>query len=282
MAWIESHEDLPNHPKTRRLARMLGISIPATVGHLHLLWYWVLKYSDDGDLGGFTDDDIADAAMWEGDPVAFFHALVDAGFIDKDEDGARVHDWHDYAGKLVQRRKANRERMRKARAEHNEDSATHVQRTNETRVKPPNRTEPNRTVPNPTNVKANLENESDVGASKTQPVKQQYSHPEWFEPLKSLEGYQDGKHERAIMTIEAACESYGVEPLAVIQEFVRYYPVGRINSGWKSPVKPLSSTIDIQCKKVRGEWRERANGKSPPGRPTRPQITNKLEDWDTW
>jgi hypothetical protein len=61
MAWLESHQDLRDHPKTARLRRRLGVSLPAAIGHLHLLWWWALTYADDGDLSGYDPDVIADA-----------------------------------------------------------------------------------------------------------------------------------------------------------------------------------------------------------------------------
>lgn len=115
MAWIESHDDLATHPKTRRAARALGISIPTMVGHLHLLWHWCLKYADDGDLSGYDLMDIADAMMWDGDPDELITALVDCGpgdrhgFLERREDGSlEVHDWLDYAGKLIEQREEAR------------------------------------------------------------------------------------------------------------------------------------------------------------------------------
>lgn len=116
MAWIESHDDLAAHPKTRRAARALGVSIPTMVGHLHLLWHWCLKYADDGDLSGYDHADIADAMMWDGDPDELVEALVNCGPGDRfgfleHADGAAlvVHDWLDYAGKLIEKREEARE-----------------------------------------------------------------------------------------------------------------------------------------------------------------------------
>lgn len=67
MAWIESHQELWRHPKTKKLARLLQISIPTAVGHLHGLWYWAMDFAQDGDLSSYDAEDIADAVMWEGD-----------------------------------------------------------------------------------------------------------------------------------------------------------------------------------------------------------------------
>jgi hypothetical protein len=65
-----------------------------------------------------------------------------AGFI---TEAHELHDWHDYAGKLMERRERNRERMRATRATPVDNScsarATHSARTCSA-------TEPNRTIQN--------------------------------------------------------------------------------------------------------------------------------------
>jgi len=114
MAWIESHQELGRHPKTRKLARMLDITVPAAIGHLHLLWWWALDFAEDGDIGRFDAEDIADAAQWHSDAELFVRALVDTEFVD-DDDSLHLHDWHDYAGKLIERRNADRMRKRQER-----------------------------------------------------------------------------------------------------------------------------------------------------------------------
>lgn len=157
MAWIESHQELGRHPKTKRAARLLGISQVCVVGHLHYLWWWALDYAQDGNLERYTAEEIADAAMWEGDAGQFVEALRSAGFIDGGESYS-IHDWQDTAGKLIDRRRENAERMRRARAEktttplaHDPDTsaerAAHVHSTFNTRA---GATEQNRTVPNTT------------------------------------------------------------------------------------------------------------------------------------
>lgn len=144
LAYIESHQTLRDHPKLKRLARMLGLKRAHAVGHLHCLWWWALDYAQDGDVTHFADEDLADAAEWDGDPAAFCRALEGcgvgggAGFLERTEDDRLLlHDWWDYAGRLIDQRQKNAERMRQKRAGahadavSNEDSAraTHVQRT---------------------------------------------------------------------------------------------------------------------------------------------------------
>lgn len=132
MAWIESHQELARHPKTKRLARLLGCSVPAAIGHLHLLWWWATDYAPDGDLTSFSAEDVAEAVMWEGECESLVTALREARFLD----GSRIHDWDTYAGRLLERRFENARRMRKVRAEEPpsiKDGAQHVQRTSRAR-----------------------------------------------------------------------------------------------------------------------------------------------------
>lgn len=120
MAWIESHQDLATNPKTKRAARQLGVSIPTVVGHLHCLWHWALSHAFDGDLSPFDAEDIAEAAMWDGDAEQFVAALRDcgpgtkAGFLAESEvlpTGIRaelaLHDWDDFTSHLREKREAS-------------------------------------------------------------------------------------------------------------------------------------------------------------------------------
>ena len=148
MAWIESHQELGQHPKTKRLARGLGISLPATVGHLHYLWWWALSYAQDGDLARYKPEDVADAAMWDGDPKELVKSLVEAGFLDN-HNSLTIHDWDDYAGRLIAKRQANAERARTWRTHKKDEGVTNAYATHNERATN-TATVPNRTVPNRT------------------------------------------------------------------------------------------------------------------------------------
>ena len=146
MAWIESHQELARHPKTKRLARILGISIPTAIGHLHLLWWWALDYAQEGTLECYDESDIADAAMWEGNPLEFVDALCTARFLDRDDNGVLlIHDWYDYAGRLLEKRRTDAERKRLARKRHESIQQTSNGHPTDGAG---NRTQPNLTVPN--------------------------------------------------------------------------------------------------------------------------------------
>ena len=114
MAWIESHQAVGGHPKTKKLARLLGVSLPAAVGHLHYLWWWALDFAQDGNLSKYDAYDIKDATLWDGDESTMLEALMETGFIDETDEGLFLHDWAEYAGKLLERREKDRARKRSA------------------------------------------------------------------------------------------------------------------------------------------------------------------------
>jgi hypothetical protein len=112
--WIESHANIPRHRKTKRLAKLLNLSIPSAVGFVHMLWYYALDFAPGGDLSSHTHADIADGCGWDDDPEVFIAALVSAGWL-ADDDGLMVHDWSDY-NQSHRKRAAEAERQRRARA----------------------------------------------------------------------------------------------------------------------------------------------------------------------
>ena len=121
MAWIEAHQELRNHPKTKKAARLLGISRPQMIGHLFCLWWWCLDYSANGNLAAFDNADIADGAECDGDPDRFVQSLIECGpsgrpgFLVDNGNGLEVKDWCDYGGKYITKRDQGRERQRNFR-----------------------------------------------------------------------------------------------------------------------------------------------------------------------
>lgn len=114
MAWLESHQNIWRHPKTMKLARILGATIPTAVGHLHGLWYWCMDYAPDGVISDFDAEDVALAAMWEGEPQDFISALIKTRFVDDENGVLRIHNWSEYTGKLLEKQAKDRERKRTA------------------------------------------------------------------------------------------------------------------------------------------------------------------------
>lgn len=119
MAWIESHQSLLRHKKTNRLVALLDVDRFKLIGHLHALWWWALdNVPADGDLGDLSNAEIALAAEWPGPADDWVTALEESGFIDTTPDGRFLHDWYDYAGRLIEdrsrKRRANSERQGEA------------------------------------------------------------------------------------------------------------------------------------------------------------------------
>ncbi|MDP4128395.1 MAG: hypothetical protein Q8912_15875 [Bacillota bacterium] len=123
MAWIESNQGLGRHPKTHKLARLLDQSAVTVVGHLHYLWWWALDYAQDGNIGKYDELEIAEACMWMGDHHSFVDALIQAGFVDKTESGLLIHDWFDYAGRLMIQKEMRKEKSNERVKRHRDKNA---------------------------------------------------------------------------------------------------------------------------------------------------------------
>lgn len=107
MPWIESHDTIWTHHKTKTLCRLLRISKVQAVGHLISLWHFVLANAwRDADMTKWGDDGIEEASRWEGVPGEMVNGLRESGFLD----GCIAHGWLRRAGKLVRDRIYNEER----------------------------------------------------------------------------------------------------------------------------------------------------------------------------
>ncbi len=148
MVYIELHQSLLTHRKTLRLARLLSEERVTTVGRLVMLWSWALDNAPDGVIARGDLDIVADVMCWASDPDVLCRMLVEAGFLEDHGETMAIHDWYDYAGRLVEKRRANADRMRAARAQQSQEArAPHVQRTFDARAgaRQENSTVPNRT-----------------------------------------------------------------------------------------------------------------------------------------
>jgi len=85
-----------DHPKRIKLGRRLGAAGALALIDLLLS---VAQSKPDGLLCGWSDDDMAIAARWDGEPEEFVSALVELRFLDRDEDGSySIHDWTEHNG----------------------------------------------------------------------------------------------------------------------------------------------------------------------------------------
>jgi len=88
--------------KFTKLQRRLKDSKRGTIGLLEGLWLAVAKNCPLGDIGKFTNEEIAIMVDWDGDPEELVSALVDCKWIDhSDEYRLIVHDWSDHCPTYV-------------------------------------------------------------------------------------------------------------------------------------------------------------------------------------
>lgn len=274
MAWIESHQGLARHPKTLKLARKLNVHVAQAIGHLHMFWWWALDYAQDGDLSHCDPEDIAIAADWPEDADFFVESMVEVGFIDRDNDGLLIiHDWYDYAGKLIERRAADAARKKRSRAkkdaqETSEGRPSDIQRTSSVTI----------TVPKP-NIDGLIDN---AHARENETFEQAHKRVFGFDcnPLQSeqLVSYiEDGMQEAVIIrAIERAAE-HGKSGynFRLIRAIVENY--------FKNGVMTLDDAIKHD------EAFDQARRRDPPGTKSRQssqlellnQIAKELEERDT-
>jgi hypothetical protein len=125
MAWLELHQSLLNHRKTLELADLLGLPPLYAASHMVALWLWALDNAPNGDLHVRVTI-ISRAAQWVGDANLLVGAMIESGFLDQDDDGISIHDWDDYAGKLLDARREHAETMRNWRKSKRSERDNHV------------------------------------------------------------------------------------------------------------------------------------------------------------
>jgi hypothetical protein len=148
-----------NHVKTKRLKRVLGIPLYRAVGILESIWLLCCDCCDEGNIGKFTDDEIADYLEWDGKPSELVCGLAESGWTDTDDTGRPVvHDWLEHCPEYIK----ERVRKRQVRAAKSNKQTTYVlpkpDNSGQVRDQPPlvpsipNPTQPNQFQPNPTKI----------------------------------------------------------------------------------------------------------------------------------
>jgi hypothetical protein len=117
LPWIPLHTNLPTHPKS--IALGLALKDKRAWTYMVQAWVWAADHAQDGRLSARNGASLIEyAAGWEGEQGAFVAAAIEAGFIDRTEDGSYVfHDWDEMnAGHVAKKeRDAARQRERRAR-----------------------------------------------------------------------------------------------------------------------------------------------------------------------
>lgn len=86
------------HPKFEHLMAILRAPKCHAVGYLETLWHFTGRYTPDGAIGKYSDDQIEAWIGWQGEPGALIAALVKSRWLDVDDTHRLlVHDWHKHA-----------------------------------------------------------------------------------------------------------------------------------------------------------------------------------------
>lgn len=88
--------------KFKRLQRRLGMKLYEIVGILESLWMTTSLNAPQGDIGKLSNEDIAAALEYPGNEDELISALVETGWLDKDETyRLLVHDWANHAPNFI-------------------------------------------------------------------------------------------------------------------------------------------------------------------------------------
>ena len=124
MAWLKVDETLCDHPKVLALADALRLDKDSVTGKLLRLWTWALNNREDGILAKRDAETIAEVMRFKGKAGRLIQALVEAGFLDENVEGWRIHDWTDYAGSYIEKRTAANERKQRERQRKRDGNVT--------------------------------------------------------------------------------------------------------------------------------------------------------------
>lgn len=117
MAWFRHESGLSGHRKTRKLASLLGVPRYAAAGLVCCLFERVCNDSPDGDISDWDDDDIADAARWDGDARPLVDALISVRFIIANDGKTEINSWMEYAGSYREAKRKQKYRKKKSEKE---------------------------------------------------------------------------------------------------------------------------------------------------------------------
>jgi len=232
--WLELHTDMPKHPQTLKLARLLHASRRETIGILADLWTWALPIVDkDGRMDGMTADDILSALDLTGTKKgnAIVAALLESGYLEQDGNVYLLHNWYFYAGRLNERREKERIKKRKQRDRNAKPSPAPVPPLSPgtslgTSLGSPETTEQNKTEQNRTIV-----SDETIGAPGTAP---------------------------SLSEIEDFCLGLGGTPAAAAAFYAQY-----ARAGWLSHGKPIENWRGLLTNFVRSGGGQGRKGGAP-------------------
>lgn len=95
--------DTPELIKFKHLKHLLDRPAFAVAGVLESLWIATAKNAFMGDIGRFTNAQIASILEWDGDADVLIEALCESRWLDRVDGPARlvIHDWYDNAAQYI-------------------------------------------------------------------------------------------------------------------------------------------------------------------------------------
>lgn len=89
------------HPKTKRLARRLKLPPFAAMGLLEAVWQWVARYKPTGFVTAEDLEMLGQELDLKRTKLA--DILLETGWLDEDNEGFYIHDWHEHATDLAKK-----------------------------------------------------------------------------------------------------------------------------------------------------------------------------------
>ena len=99
MPYLNIDLDYFTHPKTMRLTAILGQG--AAEFPIRLWAYCAKHHTEAGKLIDYTETEVESAAGWMGETGKLVAAMLKLNFLEKIDNGYRIHDWLDHAGHLA-------------------------------------------------------------------------------------------------------------------------------------------------------------------------------------
>lgn len=114
LLWHRTNNDIVDHPKTGHLEQLLGD--PNALAYITRLMAWTMRFCPRGRLAPFHGPSVENACRWRGPAGALLAAFVEAGQLDRTEDGGwEVHDWDQYQGAAVAKAEKDINRKQESR-----------------------------------------------------------------------------------------------------------------------------------------------------------------------
>lgn len=93
------------HPKIADLCIKTGLQKWQAVGLLECIWEFACEFSPQGDIGKWTDEQIAEAIGFREDPRKIVANLVESGWLDTDSKHRLViHGWEEHCPRFIKQR----------------------------------------------------------------------------------------------------------------------------------------------------------------------------------